>query len=75
MKQNYLDKFTIVHVNYPNKEQVDKMIDDIQRYFDVKYGKVQKKEKPVQNFSLNNCTTKNDLVQDLDMRWEFGREK
>lgn len=67
MKKNYLDGYTITHINKPSEEQLNRMISDIQDYFDSKYGKVaQKKEKPVQNFSLNNCTTKSNNLQERD---------
>lgn len=65
MKKNYLEEYTIIDVNLPTKEQFSKKIADIQKYFDTKYGKVaQKKEKPIQNFSLDNCTTNFEKIQE-----------
>lgn len=67
MKKNYLKEYTVIHHSLPTDEQLSMMIADIQEYFDNKYGKVaQKKEKPVENFSLDNCTTKANLMQERD---------
>ncbi len=65
MKKNYLEEYTIIHTNKPNEEQMQKMISNIQNYFDRRYGKSgTKKEKPAQNFSLDNCTTNLKKIQE-----------